>query len=323
MKAAVLRQFGAAPKYEDYTDPVPQNTDQLILNVTAAAVKNIDKLRASGTHYASYKQLPAIVGLDGVGKLQDGTRVYAMGIAGIIAEKALIQKGNYTPLPDSIDDVTAAALPNGVIGAAMALLYRAHMKKGEAVLINGATGVTGLLAVQLAKHYGASRIITTGRNATLLEQTKKLGATDTISLHQDAEAIIKQIKDIHAATPIDIVIDYLWGKPVEMIITALKGGGVNSFTPRVRIVTVGEMAGPVINLPSGILRSSAIEILGSGIGSISKEAIVEFNTKVLPEVFKLSAEGKIHMDTVTAPLTEIEKAWNMDPGPGKRLVITI
>src|SRR5579863_8661398 len=182
MKAAVLHQLGQTPQYEDYPDPVPHNPDEIVLAVKAAAVGNLDKLRAGGSHYASYKQLPVVVGIDGVGELEDGTRVYAAGVTGMMAQKALIRKGQYVIVPAGVNDSTAAALPNAGMGAAMALLSRAGFSKGETVLINGATGVTGRLAVQLARHYGASTILATGRNPRSLEQLAALGATDVLSL---------------------------------------------------------------------------------------------------------------------------------------------
>jgi len=323
MKAALLHVLGSAPAYDTCPDPVPQNEDQILINVKAASIKNLDKMRASGKHYASYTELPAVVGIDGVGVLQDGTRVYAQGITGMIAEKALIAKGRYVVLPEKIDDATAAALPNAVIGAAMALRYRAGMKKGDVVLINGATGVTGQIAVQIARHYGASKIIVTGRNQESLQKLKKLGADVVISLHEGDETIIHKIKEEHKTTPINIVIDYLWGHPVELIITALKGGGLHGFTSIVKIVTVGSMAGENIQLTSSILRSSAIEILGSGIGSISKEAMDKFSSEVLPEMFQLAADGLLHIETETVALKNIETAWHKDTAPGKRLVVVI
>ncbi|MDP4237945.1 MAG: zinc-binding alcohol dehydrogenase family protein [Bacteroidota bacterium] len=321
MKAAVLHQLGNLPKYEEYPTPIPQNDEQLIITVKASAIKNLDKLRASGKHYASYTDLPAIVGIDGVGLLENGTRVYAQGITGMIAEKALISKNSYTVLPDKIDDLTAAALPNAVIGATMALRTRAEMKKGDVVLINGATGVTGQIAVQIAKLDGASRIVVTGRNAESLERLKALGADVIVSLKQNDESIISQLKEIHRDTPVNIVIDYLWGHPVELIINSLKGGGLHNTTSKVRLVTVGSMAGENINLSSGTLRSSAIEILGSGIGSIAEKDMQRFNTEILPDMFKLAAAGKLTIETEKASLKDIETLWNYVPAPGKRLVV--
>lgn len=322
MKAAVIKQLGTVPIYSEHPEPVPSG-DQLVMNVKAASVKNLDKLRASGKHYASYTELPAVVGIDGVGKLEDGTWVYAQGISGMLAEKALIRKGQFVRLPEGLDRIQAAALPNAVIGAAMALRYRAKTKPGEVVLINGATGVTGQLAVQLAKHDGASKVIATGRNETVLNELRSLGADEIILLSDSDEAIKEQIKRIHKETPIHCVIDYLWGKPVELIIAALQGGGVNTFTSRVKIVTVGSMAGESIDLHSGSLRSSAIEIMGSGLGSLSKEDLSDFFTTVLPEIFDLANNGKLKLHTHVVPLSEIETAWNLELNGGTRLVVSV
>jgi NADPH:quinone reductase-like Zn-dependent oxidoreductase len=322
MKAAVLHQLGSAPKYEDFPDPVP-GEDQLLMNVKAASVKNIDKLRAGGIHYASHTKLPEIVGLDAVGTLEDGTRIYAQGVGGTIAEKTLVRRGTYVVLPEGLDDINAAALPNAIYGSVMALLFRARMKKGEVVLINGATSVTGQLAVQAARHYGASKIIATGRNETILEELKGMGATEIISLKQEDQIITNRLKELHSIKSIDIVIDYLWGNPVKLIINSLKGSGVNNFSTRVRIVSVGSEAGKDIILESDTIRSSAIEILGSGIGSLSQDDLKKFGSEVLPEMFTLAAEGKLKIQTETADLKDIEAAWQKNIDPGKRLVIKI
>jgi NADPH:quinone reductase-like Zn-dependent oxidoreductase len=323
MKAAVLNKLGTPPVYQDFADPVPQNDEQILINVKAASIKNIDKLRAGGKHYASYKELPVIVGIDGVGILENGTRVYAQGLTGMLAEKALIPKNRFTVLPDKIDDIVAAALPNAVLGAAMSLLFRAKMQKGHSVLINGATGVTGRLAVQVAKYYGADKIIVTGRNAKSLQKLPELGADNILSLVQDDGAFIDALKEINRATPIDIVIDYLWGHSIELIIKSLRGGGMNSFTRPVKIVSVGDMAGENISLSSDTLRSSAIEISGSGFGSLSQDDFKKFNSEILPEMFQLTADKKLIIETQVDRLENIETAWNHHAGGGKRLVIRI
>ena len=318
MKAAVLHNLGASPIYEDISKPEPAD-NELLLKVKAVAIKNIDKLRASGTHYASYTKLPVVVGMDAVGTLADGKLVYAQTVGGAVAEYALIKKNNYIVLPENIDIALASALPNTVMGAALVLQNKAKMQPGDVILINGATGITGRMAVQFAKQFGAKKIIVTGRNETSLQELKSLGADETISLTQPEEAIIAQLKSVHAATPVNIVVDYLWGKPVELIIAALKGGGMNNFTPRVQIITVGDMAGKNIELSSGVLRSSAIEILGSGIGSLSEKDMKEFATTLLPQMFQLAAEDKWQLPVETFALGDIEKAWTNKNG--KRVVV--
>lgn len=321
MKAAVIKQLGTTPVYADFPNPVPQNENELIINVKAASVKNLDKLRASGKHYASYTQLPAVVGFDGVGTLANGTLVYAQGITGTLAEQALIPKGKYLILPQNSDVVTAAALPNAVIGSAMALLFRAKIQPGAVVLINGATGVTGQVAVQLAKHYGASKVIATGRNSEALEKLKSLGADVILSLKDSDVTIVENLKAIQNETPIDIVIDYIWGHSVELLLQALKGKG--GYTHPVKMVTVGSISGEEIQLRSDVLRSTAIEILGSGIGSLSEKEMQLFITEVLPETFELAANGKLSIETEVAPLSEIENYWNKTIDAGKRLVIVV
>lgn len=323
MKAAVLTKFGEAPVYQDFADPIPQNDEQILINVKAASVENIDKLRAGGKHSASHKELPAIVGLDGVGVLENGKRVYAQGLTGMIAEKGLIANNRFTVLPDNIDDIVAAALPKAAAGAVMAFLFRGKMQKGSTILINGATGGTGRVAVQVAKHYGAAKIVVTGRNADSLEKLTQLGADYVVSLKQDDESIIEQLKEINKNTPIDIVIDYLWGHPIELIIKSLSGGGTTPFNHPVRIVAVGDMAGESINLSSGILRSSPIEILGSGLGSFSQNDLKEFSSQILPEMFQLAADKKLIIETQVEKLADIETVWNKDIEAGKKLVISM
>ena len=319
MKAAVLHAYGTIPRYEDFPDPVPANEQQVLINVHAASIKQIDKSRAAGRHYTTYASLPAVVGLDGAGILEDGTKVYAGGITGMMAEKALILKDSAVVLPGNIDLETAAALPNPLLGADAALMYKSGFKKGDTVLINGATGVSGKLAVQVAKYRGAAVVIATGRNAATLEQLKTLGADEIISLQQTDEAIISRLKQVHQHTPVDIVLDYLWAHPMELILAAFK-----TLPPhKIKIVTIGEMAGASIHLASGILRSTQIELIGSGIGSISIADITAYMKSVLPEMFQLAAAGKLKLDIETAALKDVESAWQKDAGAGKRMVIKI
>ena len=320
MKAAVLKQLGSAPVYSDFPDPVPQGNEQMVLYVKAAALKNFDKGRTKAGFYAAYRELPAIVGNDGVGVLEDGRKVYAMGITGMMAEKALIAAGRYSVLPDGIDLALAATLPNAILGSAMALRVRGEMKAGDVVLINGATGVTGQVAVQVAKHYGASKIITTGRNEEGLQKLKTLGADITISLKQSEEAIIEQLKELHKQSPLNIVLDYLWARPAEFIIQSLRAEGLITQSNKTKFITVGEMAGPNITLNSGTLRSAFIEIVGSSPATFSPKDFGTYSTQILPEMFSLAANGKLKLETQKERLENIETVWNTESN-GKRMVI--
>lgn len=323
MKAAVVYTKGEMPKYADFAEPIPQNESQVLISMKAVAITNLDKGKASGKHYSSenHNQNGFVIGSDGVGLLENGTRVYARGINGTIAEKAIIDKNILVPLPDGISDTIAASLPNAVAGSAMALKFRAGIKEGETVLINGATGFTGQMAIQLARHYGAKKIIVTGRNEKTLQSLLELGADEIISVKQNDEAIIAQLKEIHSTTPIDIILDYLWGHPAELLLNTLKGNG--SFTNKVRYVNIGGMAGDSIQLSAGILRSVDLQLSGSGLGSWSKTEVKSLFSEILPEMFLLAAQNKLKVNIQEVKIADIEEMWAKEALDGQRLVVII
>ena len=323
MKAAVLYSKEGMPQYVDFPEPIPQNQEEILVSVKAVALKHLDKSRAKGTHYSteSNRQNARIIGGDGVCLLPDGTRIYALGIGGMMAEKAIVEKDRIVPLPAGLDDATAAALPNAVFGAAMALRFRAGIEPGDTVLINGATGFTGRVAVQIARHYGAKKIIATGRNPQSLKELLSLGADETLSTQQTDEAFMDQLQNIHRLAPINVVIDYLWGHTAEMILASLKGTG--SFTPRTRFVSVGAVTGDLIQLSAANLRSVDLQLSGSGLGSWTKSQVRTLFTDILPEMFQLAADGKLKAGILQVALRDIATLWDMDVPDGKRLVVRI
>lgn len=324
MKAAVLYHPKETPRYiSDFPEPVPASEDEILISVTAAAVKHIDRSKATGRHYsneiAGFR--PNVIGGDGVGVMSDGTRIFALGVSGMVAERAVVSRSRIISLPDDIDDATAAALPNAVAGSAMALRFRAGVQPGETVLINGATGFTGKTAVQIAKHYGAGKIIVTGRNAETLQQLRSLGADECISLADDDEKVETMLRQLHRETPVDIVIDYLWGGSAEMILFALKGNG--RFSHRTRFVSVGAVTGSHIHLSSEMLRSTDLFLSGSGLGSWSKSEMQLLFSKIIPGMFALAAAGKLKADIDTIQLEDIGSLWNMELPAGRRMVVLI
>jgi NADPH:quinone reductase-like Zn-dependent oxidoreductase len=309
MKAALLKKEGSFPVYTDISDPLPKNDDQLVVNVRASSIKQLDLQKAAGTHYTHFTSLPVVVGMDGVAVMEDGQRIYAMGITGMMAEKALVHKDKWIAVPDGLDDATAAALPNALVGSDIPLRIKGYIKSGDVVLINGATGATGMIAVQMAKFHKAGTIIATGRNPEALDKLKRLGADVIISLNQPDHAIIEAFKRTYMATLFDIVVDYLWGKSIELLVQALSEVPSQKQT---KIIAVGEMGGKSITLASDSLRSRDIIILGSGIGSFSPRVIAEYLQNVLPEVFDYAAHGGIEMDNELSPLKDIADAWKLN-----------
>ncbi len=323
MKAAVMYQKGEMPQYVDFQEPIAQNKDEIVVRVKAAAIKHLDKSRASGKHYSSDKSKGEgrVVGGDGVCLLDDGTRVYAMGISGMAAEKAVIDKDRIVKIPDGFDDVTAAALPNAVIGSAMGLKFKADIQPGDVVLINGATSFTGRVAIQIAKHYGAKKVIITGRNVEAFADLKAIGADEMISIVQDDEQFIASIKAIHQQTPIDVTIDYLWGHTAEMILGCLKGDG--SFSNKIRYVSIGSITGDTIQLSAANMRSVDLQLSGSGLGAWSRKQVGQFFSEILPEMYELAAVGKLKVETIAVKLEDIAELWKMEVPGGKRLVVVI
>jgi NADPH:quinone reductase-like Zn-dependent oxidoreductase len=324
MKAIVMFPEGGIPRYvENFPEPEIDGNDQSLIAIQAVAMKHIDKSRSSGTHYstAGSPRKARVIGVDGVGFLEDGTSVFALGVTGMMAQKAIVEKNKMVRLPTGIDPATAAALPNAIAGSAMALRYRANIKPGDTVLINGATGFTGRNAIQLARYYGAKKVIATGRNEQSLKHLLELGADEVVSLRQADESFVARIKAIHQDSPLDIIVDYVWGHPAELVLEALKGQG--NFTHRTRYVTVGSMAGDTIQLSSEILRSVDLHLTGSGMGSWTKEEMKVLLTEILPETLQLAAEGKLKVEVQTVSIGEFEKAWDMDVESGKRLVVLI
>jgi NADPH:quinone reductase-like Zn-dependent oxidoreductase len=317
MNAVVVQSFDAPPRYTSFEDPVP-GEGELLVNVTAAGLHPIIKALARGTHYGSTGKLPFIPGVDGAGKLADGTRVY-FGISrppfGSFAERAVTSSAFSLPLPDGLDDATAAGMANPGMSSWVALKFRAQFAPGESVLILGATGVAGQLCVQIAKRLGARRVIACGRNPQALEKLKSLGADAVVSLDQEHDALVAAFRHEIAESGVDIILDYLWGAPAEAALAATSQKGLSHASSRVRFVQIGESAGRTITLPAATLRSSGLELLGSGFGSASMKQIFES----LAEFFSIAAKKPFQTDIKTVPLRDAESLWNT-PEQGVRLV---
>ena len=307
MQAAVLHKLGSAPRFDQFDDPVAGDGEVLV-KVLAASLKNIDKGMASGGHYASFRDLPVVCGVDGVGTLETGERVFFGGSRrpfGTMAERTVAPRAFCFPLPDGLDDATAAALPNPAASSWLPLKWRAGLKPGETVLVLGATGAAGKLAVQIAKILGAGRVIAAGRNPRQLEGAKSLGADVTIQIDQPEKDLVEAFAAV-AKDGIDIVLDYLWGAPTEALVAALTGHDLTAEPHTTRLIEIGSMAGPAISLPGAALRSSGLEIYGSGGGSVPKQAILE----ALPQIFEHAARGTLKLETKKVPLADVETVWN-------------
>jgi NADPH2:quinone reductase len=232
-----------------------------------------------------------------------------------MAQRTVVPRAFTFPIPENVNDETAAALPNPGISAWLSLAYRAKLVRGENVLILGATGVTGKLAVQIAKLLGAARVVAAGRNQQALQALHDLGADATIPLALPATELSEAFLREAGQSGFQVVIDYVWGAPAEAFLAAITRREFAAIQSETRFVQVGESAAPTITLPAAVLRSTALTILGTA-GIPARDVLVE----AFRQVMAFAAKGDLHIETERVPLEDIENAWQRDQS-GRRLVI--
>ena len=321
MKAAVLHKFGKAPRYEDFPDPTCGEGEALV-EVKAVALENIDRAMARGSHFASRQflpHLPAIVGSDGIGALENGQLIGFGGMKppyGSMAERAVIPDLQYVRIPDGVDAAIAATVPGSALTALFPLKWGAQVQADETVLIHGATGSAGKLAVQVARLLGAKRIVATGRNDKALRSLADLGADSVIDLKQSDTQLTAAFKREAGGAGYGVILDFLWGHPTEVLIATLVPDTLSFAKGRTRLVQVGEMAGPRITLSADALRTSGLTLLGGGSG-ITPEALAEGASQVWDWI----KEGKLKAAIERVPLKDVERAWKRTDVQGRRIVI--
>jgi NADPH:quinone reductase-like Zn-dependent oxidoreductase len=317
MYAAVVRSFGHPPRYEEFTTPRPAG-GEVLADMLAAGLHPRVRSGANGTHYTSDRKLPMIPGVDGVGRLPDGRSVYFVAgddAPGTMAEQAVVDPRRAVPLPENADPVIIAAAMNPAMSSWVALRRRVSFKPGQSVLVLGATGNAGQMAVQVARHLGAARIVAAGRDPQRLDLLTGLGATSVVSLTGDPEQAADRLGE--AAADVDVVIDYTWGAPAELAMPALVTRRAERSMP-LDWIQIGSMAGPDITLPSFVLRAANLRIMGSGQGSVTAAGIVA----ELPSLMEQLTAGTITAAAVPVPLAQVEHAWTAPAGPGQRVVLT-
>ena len=259
MRAAVVREFGQPPRYEEFAEPVPRSTHEELVDVLAAGLHPRVRSQAAGSHYTSTDELPLIPGIDGVGRRTDGTLVYFIlpdTPVGAMAERTVIDTRRSIPLPADADPILIAAAMNPAMSSWVALQKRVTFTPGQSVLVMGGTGSAGQLAIQIARHLGASEVIAAGRGAEKLAALGALGASATVDLAGEPEQVAAELAA--SAANVDVILDYLWGKPAESAIMPL----LRARDDRSRLlswVQIGAVAGPDIALPSEALRQANIQ----------------------------------------------------------------
>jgi NADPH:quinone reductase-like Zn-dependent oxidoreductase len=318
MHAAVVTTFGSAPRYQEFPSPVPAGGEEMLVDVLAAGLHPRVRSQADGSHYTSTDELPLVPGIDGVGRGPDGRLRYFIlpdTTMGAMAEQTVIDIRRSVVLADTIDPVAVAAAMNPAMSSWVALRQRVQFQAGQDVLVLGATGNAGRMAVQIAKLFGAGQVIAAGRAADRLAALPGLGATATVLLDGDADGSAGRLGQ--TAADVDVVIDYLWGEPAAAAMIALLANRADRHKPLTWIQT-GSVAGPTAPIPSAALRAARLQIVGSGQGSVSaREYLAE-----LPALAEQITAGTFDVDARAMPLADVGQAWTAAADARKRIVLT-
>jgi NADPH:quinone reductase-like Zn-dependent oxidoreductase len=297
VKAAVVTAFDTPPQYADVAEPVPNGPDEVVVDVLAAALHRRVRSQADGSHYTSTDELPLVPGVDGVGRTPDGELRYFVlpdTAAGSMAERTVIDLRRSVALPGDADPVVLAAAMNPAMSSWVALRRRIDFAAGNSVLVLGATGASGGLAVQIARRLGAGRVVAAGRDTAKLAALR--GADETVTLDGDGLAA--------AAADVDVVLDYVWGEPAAAAMAAL----VTARSDRGRPLTwveIGSLGGQVAPIPSAALRAARLQLVGSGQGSVPTRDIVA----ELPSLAAALTGGELRVQARAVPLAEVTQAW--------------
>lgn len=305
MKAAVIHRPDAEPIVEMFAEPEPRGPE-VLATVLAAGLHPLVRGHARGAHYSSGKQYPLIPGVDGVVAMPDGSRLYTGWLRapyGTFAERAAVAQG--VPLDPGADSTRVAGLVNPASSSWLALRLRARLSPGERVVVLGATGAGGRLAVQIARALGAGRVLAVGRD---LERLRTVGADAAIALDASyRDALIAELRD-----GVDVILDYLWGEPALRTFEAILAARGSR---RLRYVNIGQSAPGDVVLSPHVLRATDLELCGSGMGSIAQEELV----REMPPLVARIARGEFTLPLRTVPLSEVPNVWR--DGGRERTVI--
>ena len=305
MKAAIIIQRDQAPVYDHFKDPLPAIGKHMV-HVQASSISQITKARASATHYSSDNEVPFIPGFDGVGTLEDGTRVYFLlpdNPFGGMAELSSVDHKHCIQIPETLSPGIAAAMAIPGMSSWAALVEQAQMMVGDTVLVNGASGSSGRLAIQIAKYLGAKKIIATARRVNTFEELYALGADQCIELSEDVNTLEESLK-AEFKHGINIVLDYLWGpSALSLIHLAAKN---NPQGASIKFVQIGSIGGATIPFPASALRSSGLKLMGSGLGSLSIPTMLNSVLAVL----KNAPDAGFNINIKPIPLSQVTSVWN-------------
>jgi NADPH:quinone reductase-like Zn-dependent oxidoreductase len=318
MNAAVVTSFDEPPHYLTFATPQPASEDETLVDVLAVGLHPRVRTGARGGHYTSSGTLPMIPGVDGVGRRSDGGLVYFAAdddVLGTMADRAVVDARRAIELPAGVDVAKVAAAMNPAMSSWVALRRRVPLTADASVLVLGATGNAGTMAVQIARRLGAGRVVGAGRDQARLQALTVLGADEVVRLTDDREATEAGLAA--AAADVDVVIDYLWGEPARAAMMALLRARADR-SHALHWIQIGAIAGPTIELASVALRSANLRLVGTGQGSVApRDYLAE-----LPSLVAEIDSGALTVTPRSVALADVEAVWTQPETPGERVVFT-
>lgn len=310
MRAALIREVGALPEVGDVDEPVGDT-----IEVLAAPINPIDLAVSRGILATGHPELPYVPGCEGVGRTADGRTVWIFGGSlgrtanGAMAERSAIGDAFAIDVPDGADPAIAAGL--GIAGLAgwLPFAWRAPLEGGEDVLVLGATGSVGLVAVQTAKLLGAARVVAAGRSDEGLERAAQVGADATVRI-DETDDLVAAFKDAFGGAGPNYVFDPLWGEPAA--------AAVQAAVPWATVVNLGQSAGPTSELASAAVRFKSLSILGHTNFAVPPGELAEHYHRLVAHAIA----GEIRLDVERVPLESAADAWRRQAdGAGIKLVV--
>jgi NADPH:quinone reductase-like Zn-dependent oxidoreductase len=308
VRAAVLHEYGSVPVVEE-DRPEPEPDGGAVVDVIVAGVNPVDLRIGSGSFYGGVPPVPYVVGREGIARMDDGTLAY-FDSGGSWGERTTVDPDEVVAVPEGLDPAVAVGLGIAGLAAWLALDWRAGLRGGETVLVLGASGPVGAIAVQGAKLLGAARVVAAARSEDGLRRAAELGADATVRLGSDDDgaALREAVGDDGA----DVVIDPLWGAPVEAAVTA--AGAM------ARVVQLGESAGSTATFPAAVVRGKPLAILGH----TNFAAPHDVHRAALERMLRHAAAGELVVDTDVVPLGRAPEAWaRQASAPHAKLVIAV
>jgi NADPH2:quinone reductase len=311
VRGAQIVDLGSLPQAAELAAPTAADGEVLV-TIEAVALNPIDINVGSGAFYGGHPPLPYAPGCEAAGRTEDGSLVYLFGDGcgirkpGFLAERAAVPSALPLGVPGELDGAVAAAA--GIAGVAgWAAARKARIEAGDRVLVLGASGPVGLIALQAARQLGATQVVASGRDPAKLQRARELGADDLVVLG-DAEALAGAF----GGKGFTVCIDPLWGEPLAQSLAAA--------ALHARVVHIGQSAGGEAPLRSADVRGKELEILGHSNFALT---VAERNRLYL-ELLEHVTAGRITIDVDCHPLDDVAKAWDRQrSGPGTKIVITL